>query len=447
MRFHRALASAALVVCSSLVAVAVPAASEATSAQLPLPQPTSAQAGATWLADQLTPQGYIPSQTDPGTADLSATANAVLALASANVDPAGAAAALSYLEANVDAYVSQDGADGPGQLALLMLDAQALDVSPTSFGGTNLVTRLLATEQATGTDAGLFGTESQVNDYLAGVYDQGLALAALAGAGVTTGTAITAADKWLLDQQCPDGGWTSYEADNPCNGSPADYAGPDTNSTALAIQGLAAQDDLGAAHAEAALRFLVDAQDSDGGWGYEPNAASAPGSTDPDSTALVLQAILALGKSPNDPAFNENANPVAVLESFQTMSGSSSGSFSYPGISGPNILSTYQAVPALAGAVFPFNLYVTTTSLPTGSLHNAYSATLSATGGNPPYRWQVEGGFGTLPPGLTLHPATGVISGKPTANGTFSFVVVVTDTKTPSPSHDHMGWSLLSIST
>ncbi len=142
------------------------------------------------MAGQFTPQGYIPSQSDPGTADLSATANSILALASANTDPSTAAAALSYMESNVNAYVSQDGADGPGQLALLILDAHALGVDPTSFGGTNLVTRLLATEETSGSNAGLFGTKSQVNDFQAGVYDQGLALAALAATGDTKGSAI-----------------------------------------------------------------------------------------------------------------------------------------------------------------------------------------------------------------------------------------------------------------
>ena len=95
------------------------------------------------------------------------------------------------MEGNVDAYVTEDGADGPAQLGLLILDAHALGVDPTSFGGTNLVSRLLATEQTSGADAGLFGTEDQVNDYSAGVYQQGLALAALAGAGQTSGSPVS----------------------------------------------------------------------------------------------------------------------------------------------------------------------------------------------------------------------------------------------------------------
>ena len=53
---------------------------------------------------------------------------------------------------------------------------------------------------------------------------------------------MAAAISWLVAEQCPDGGWTSPDnAINACNGLPAAFAGPDTNSTALAVQGLAAQ--------------------------------------------------------------------------------------------------------------------------------------------------------------------------------------------------------------
>ena len=81
------------------------------------------------------------------------------------------------METNAGAYInssSTDNADGPGQLANLILDAHAMGVDPTNFGGTNLVTRLLATEQTSGADAGLFGTEAQLGIYAAGTFVQGL---------------------------------------------------------------------------------------------------------------------------------------------------------------------------------------------------------------------------------------------------------------------------------
>jgi hypothetical protein len=351
----RTAATGALALLLGTAAVAVATPASATTPTPNLPQVPAAQAAANWLAAQITPGGYIASTTVPGTADLDATANAVFALASAGVDTVQAMSALTYLEAHVDDYVTVSSADGPGQLALLILDAQALGVSPRSFGGSDLVARLLATQQTTGADTGLFGTQDPSFD---GAYRQGLSLAALATAGVTSGAAVTSADTWLVDQQCPDGGWTSYiSSSNPCDGKPASYTGPDTNSTALAVEGLEAQHALTASAAKAVTKFLSRAEDSDGGWGYEPNSPVTPGSTDPDSTALVLQALVSLGALPSSTKFARGGNdPVATLLGFQITSGPDAGALVFPGFSGPNLLATYQAAPALAGVSLAYDL-------------------------------------------------------------------------------------------
>ena len=68
---------------------------------------------------------------------------------------------------------------------------------------------------------------------------------------------------------------------------------------------------------------------------------------------------------------------------------------------------------------------ITTTSLPAATTGTVYSATLQASGGTTPYSWSLSAG--TLPAGLTLVTSTGVISGTPTATGTSSFTVQVTD--------------------
>ena len=73
-------------------------------------------------------------------------------------------------------------------------------------------------------------------------------------------------------------------------------------------------------------------------------------------------------------------------------------------------------------------LAITTTFLPGGTVFQAYSASIAATGGYPPYTFTATG----LPPGLTINPQTGAISGIPTSAGTFTATFTVTDSGNPS---------------
>jgi len=75
----------------------------------------------------------------------------------------------------------------------------------------------------------------------------------------------------------------------------------------------------------------------------------------------------------------------------------------------------------------PFRFPVITTStLPAVTVGAAYNQTLSATGS--PITWSITSG--NLPGGLTLNATTGVISGTPTAHGTFNFTARATNTNT-----------------
>lgn len=67
---------------------------------------------------------------------------------------------------------------------------------------------------------------------------------------------------------------------------------------------------------------------------------------------------------------------------------------------------------------------VSPATLPNGTVAAAYSQTVTAGGGNAPYSFTVTAG--TLPVGLTLSSG-GVLSGTPTAGGTFNFTVTSTD--------------------
>ena len=86
------------------------------------------------------------------------------------------------------------------------------------------------------------------------------------------------------------------------------------------------------------------------------------------------------------------------------------------------------ATESLAGygvAPAPNPLTINTTSLPNGTAGLAYSTTLSATGGTPPYQWNISSG--SLPAGLSLNARTGAISGTPGTAGQSSFTVQVRD--------------------
>src|SRR4029079_8449154 len=68
---------------------------------------------------------------------------------------------------------------------------------------------------------------------------------------------------------------------------------------------------------------------------------------------------------------------------------------------------------------------VATSSLPGAIRGVSFSQQLTAAGGKSPYNWAVTAG--TLPGGLAIAGSTGVISGIPTATGSFAFTVTVTD--------------------
>jgi len=142
-----------------------------------------------------------------------------------------------------------------------------------------------AAAPAASTNPGLFGMQDATYD---GVYRQSLAI--LAYAALDAEPPAIAID-WLLDQQCSNGGWQAFrsDTDTPCAASDiATYTGPDSNSTAAAVQALAAIGEFDAAGD--GLDFLESLQQSDGGIAYLEGAAS-----DTNSTALTAMATSSVG--------------------------------------------------------------------------------------------------------------------------------------------------------
>ncbi|QNN55703.1 IPTL-CTERM sorting domain-containing protein [Diaphorobacter ruginosibacter] len=74
--------------------------------------------------------------------------------------------------------------------------------------------------------------------------------------------------------------------------------------------------------------------------------------------------------------------------------------------------------------VDPLDLTVTTQALPGGQVGQAYNASIVVAGGVSPYSFTLTG---DLPEGLTLNPATGAITGKPTKAQTSTFSVTIED--------------------
>ena len=79
-------------------------------------------------------------------------------------------------------------------------------------------------------------------------------------------------------------------------------------------------------------------------------------------------------------------------------------------------------------------LSIATTSIPAGTQKSAYSTTLSGIGGVTPHTWSIA--TGTLPQGLTIDGASGVIAGTPTNCGAFPITTRLTDSAATPKSID-----------
>src|ERR1035441_6387068 len=86
-------------------------------------------------------------------------------------------------------------------------------------------------------------------------------------------------------------------------------------------------------------------------------------------------------------------------------------------------------------AVACAQLRITTSSVPVASQYQSYSTMLTATGGTLPYTWSVVASTGiSLPEGMSLNPATGMVSAtQVNGQGGYAVTVQVADSGSPSP--------------
>lgn len=87
---------------------------------------------------------------------------------------------------------------------------------------------------------------------------------------------------------------------------------------------------------------------------------------------------------------------------------------------------------------------ITTKSLPFGGLEQSYNAQVMATGGTGAYAWSITG---TPPPGLEFSGENGQLVGYPSAVGTYSFTVKVTDRETSASDSKKLSIGVMQIST
>lgn len=143
----------------------------------------------------------------------------------------------------------------------------------------------------------------------------------------------------LAAQVLPGGGWEW-----------APGWGADTNATALAVQALlAGGQPLTSTVIAAALAYLHGAQNGDGGFAYSV-AGSTPGTSDANSTAYVVQALVAAGQDVRSAAWQVGGRgPIDYLLSLQAPD----GSFAWQAGQGTNLLATQQVIPALLARTQP----------------------------------------------------------------------------------------------
>ena len=347
----RALLLIAALVVAPLVGVL------ASSAPVAASSPATAGAAA-WLADLVGPDGGVENPYAPGSVSAAWTVNVALSLAAAGTEPDALDLALGYIAGRVDDYVVRAGDDNAGALGYLILLVVATDGDPASFGtpSTDLVARLSATLGTT--ESGLYG---DADPFAAGT-NQSLALLALTAADAPVpGSAV----QWLIDQQCGGGttpadavgGWQAYRAptvgglEECLSPDPGAFAGPDTNTTGFAVQALVAVGN--PEPIPAALTFLRTAQASSGP--YAGGFTSYPtGDPDPNSTAVVLQALTAAGEDLESWA-QVGQTPLGSLEAWVIPAGLDAGALASPfsdGFADP--FATYQGVWGLALQPFPF---------------------------------------------------------------------------------------------
>ncbi|GAC1576531.1 MAG: hypothetical protein NVS3B18_10360 [Candidatus Dormibacteria bacterium] len=257
---------------------------------------------------------------------------------------------------------------------------------PAAIDASALLTQLNTPTSSGGylTAAGTFHNANATIE-TANAYSQSLAILADVAAQHPLPANATS---WLTCAQLPDGGF-GYVVNDATTTPPAfcGDASSDTNDTGIILQALGAA---GITSANtAAATYLHGAQQGDGGFGF-----TGSGPSDPDSDAVVIQGLVAIGQDPSTWT-RGGANPISNLETFADPKGT--GGYIFPGKTAPDAFTTSGIPQALA-----LRPYAAATSFTPGRTPTTTAATPTPTA--------TPTAMSTTTPGVPV-PATGVNGG------------------------------------
>ncbi len=346
----------------SLVAATVAALAAFAPLSFTINSANAATSTASWLASQVAADGSVvdPYGTEPS---VDWTVNVAMALLVAGGQSEALERAVAYVEANADAYITSGTSDEAGHLSWLVFLAVFTERDPRAFGESSLdlISRLESRFEVA--ESGLFGT---VDDYTP-VTNQSLAIIALNAAGADVPVGALA---WLQAQQCETpaeqaGGWQGYRAEVTSGvlaaclpATSAEFNRADAASTSFALQALAA---VGRVDDPAILAGL--------GWFHRLQSAAAPAPggfgqyigdpSDPNSTALVIQAIRATDDFNLDGWEFGSGDPEASMNAWVITSGPDAGALASPYSAGAaDLYASYQGLWGLTQRPLPTVLVV-----------------------------------------------------------------------------------------
>lgn len=276
---RQAASCAALAALVATTAITAPAGATERRPAVTTRNPAAAAAG--WLARSLTgpkQDHYVTKFGSNTYVDDGLTADGVLSMDAAHVAQAAATRMTARLQKDASSYAGTAPNYYPGSLAKLLLVAEAQHVSIHNFGGIDLVAALQGEENSQGLyddPDTQFGYESPLT--------QALAIIALSHTGSAADKPDGKAVRWLVGQQCGDGGFATATATTPA------ATCTDVDTTSYAAQALLT------AHSHAAgkaIKWLRKHRNSDGGFGLDQNGKPQ---SNANSTAIAAQALLQSG--------------------------------------------------------------------------------------------------------------------------------------------------------